>query len=52
MSNLTVMGAEFRADLRAGYYLWCASFLMVAVVCFLNQRAGRAAKATSGNGAP
>ena len=32
-----------RRDLRAGYYLWCASFLMLAVARFLNQRASRAA---------
>ncbi len=43
-------GPEF-TDLRAGYYLWCASFFLLAVGCFLNQRGGRAAKATSGNGA-
>ena len=44
------MGSESYADLRAGYYLWCASFLVLAIGCFLNQRGGRPAKATSGNG--
>ena len=32
-----------RADLRAGYYLWCVSFFVVAIGCFLNQRIHRAA---------
>ena len=34
-----LMGSEF-ADLRAGYYLWCASFLVLAIGCFLHQRGG------------
>ena len=36
-----------RAALRAGYYLWCASFFMVGFACFLNQRVGRATRATT-----
>jgi hypothetical protein len=35
---LILFGSE-RADLRAGYYLWCVSFFVIAVGCFLkNQR--------------
>lgn len=30
-----------RGDLRAGYYLWCVSFFVVAIGCFLNQRIHR-----------
>ncbi len=36
---LILWGLEF-TDLRAGYYLWCASFLVLAIGCFLNQRRG------------
>ncbi len=46
-----LMGSEPWDELRAGYYLWCASFLVLAIGCFLDQRRGRPAKATSGNGA-
>jgi hypothetical protein len=27
-----------RTDLRAGYYLWCLSFFVIAVGCFLKNR--------------
>jgi len=47
---LMLMRSESYADLRAGYYLWCASFFVLAIGCLLNQRGGRAARATSGNG--
>jgi len=42
-----MMGSDY-AELRAGYYLWCASFLVLAIGCFLTQRGYRTAKATSG----
>lgn len=41
--------SENRAELRVGYYLWCASFFILVAGCLLNLRAGRAAGAASGN---
>ena len=35
---LRLMGSKFTGDLRAGYYLWSASFLVLAIGCFLNRR--------------
>lgn len=43
---LTILGSHY-PDLRAGYYLWCASFLVLAIGCFLIPRSERATKATS-----
>ena len=38
---LMLMGLKSLHELRAGYYLWCTSFLVLAIGCFFNGRTGQ-----------